>query len=76
MLQHGQMTISEMVNGLSAGDFSAVEIASGVINQIEATSDLGALIEFNESFYKAEAIASDKRRSQNKAGKLEILKTK
>ena len=46
-----ELTLTEMINGLSAGEFSASEIATAVIDHIEATSDLGAIIGFDENFY-------------------------
>ena len=57
-----ELTLTEMIKGLSAGDFSASEIATDVIGRIGATSDLGAIIEFDETLYKSEAAASDNRR--------------
>ena len=66
-----ELTLTEMINGLSAGEFSASEIATAVIDRIEATSDLGAIIEFDKNFYKLEAAASDKRRKDNEARPLD-----
>ena len=66
-----ELTLTEMINGLSAEEFSASEIATAVIDRIEATSDLGAIIEFDKNFYKLEAAASDKRRKDNEARPLD-----
>ncbi|MEE3000532.1 MAG: indoleacetamide hydrolase [Pseudomonadota bacterium] len=66
-----EMTICEMLNGLSAREFSATELADDVINQVNKKKKLGALIEFNEEQYRDHAKVSDERRNKNQVGKLD-----
>ena len=65
------MTISELLGGLEAREFSALEITNEVITQVATMSDLGTLIEFNEDFCLKQAKLSDERRSKGQAGKLD-----
>jgi len=70
-LKLNEMTIGEMVKGLSTNKFSAVELADDIISQVRNKEELGALIEFNEDLYRDQAKASDGRRGKNQAGQLD-----
>ena len=66
-----ELTVSEIIDGFSNGEFSATELADEIIKQVQSKSELGALIAFNEENYRDQAKNSDQRRNKNKAGKLD-----
>jgi aspartyl-tRNA(Asn)/glutamyl-tRNA(Gln) amidotransferase subunit A len=66
-----KMTLAAALDGMAAGEFSSVELTEAHIKACEAGAKLNAFITDTHDLARAQAKASDERRSKGEAGLLE-----
>ena len=74
ILNYTKLNARQIIDGISKGDFTSVEVAEGLIEQAEAWKDINSLVNFDIDRFLSLAEEADKKQKEGRAiGKLHGL---